>query len=387
MTEGRGPLKIRGFAVPSWAPATAVSAVLAVTLSLGLYSFHASQAISGFEDRSYELEIIQAESAAKDLQMAALTERLNSLEGQVTDLSGRDRDLTLLTREFNLQLGLPEGTELAVIWPELVKTVSWTWGGQKDQGGVDRRSADARAVASSPANVLRGLHRDLDRLEEGAAATGFALSELSAALMGSRTLLAVTPYANPVPVGKVSSLYGYRSNPFGRSLDFHAGLDLAAPSGTPVYAPADGTVLSSDWSKSGYGLMITIDHGFGLTTRYAHLSESLVAPGDKVSRGDQVGKVGSTGRSTGPHLHYETLLGETAVDPLSFMQAKLEFQSEYLEGKATATEPAEDAGGPEPAVAAAPAAGTAAAKPATAAPRPKAKPKARAVRAKRTRRG
>jgi murein DD-endopeptidase MepM/ murein hydrolase activator NlpD len=353
-----------------------VAGAAAVALSLSVYSFHANRAISGFEDRSYELEILQTENAAKDLQVAALTERLSALEGQVGELSGRDRDLTLLTRDFNRQLGLPEGAELAALWPELVNTVAWTWGGQKNQGGVDRRTGPAGTPTASPAEVIRGLHRDLDRLEEGAAASGFALSELSTALMGSRSLLAVTPYANPVPGAKVSSLYGYRSNPFGRSLDFHAGLDLAAPTGTSVYAPADGTVLSSDWSKSGYGLMITLDHGFGLSTRYAHLSESLVEPGQKIARGDLIAKVGSTGRSTGPHLHYETRLGETAVDPLSFLQAKLEYQTAYLEEKREAREAQEAAtaavsdasGGPSAASASPAAAGAGAVRGASVAP-------------------
>ncbi|MDR2353873.1 MAG: M23 family metallopeptidase, partial [Deltaproteobacteria bacterium] len=172
--------------------------------------------------------------------------------------------------------------------------------------------------------------RDLDKLEASAAATELALSELSAALKGSEMLLSVTPYANPVPTGRFSSGFGYRSSPFSGGLDFHQGLDLTAPVGTPVYAPADGTVLSSDWSISGYGLMITLDHGFGLTTRYAHLSESLVTVGSKVTRGQMIAKVGSTGRSTGPHLHYETILGEVPVDPLTFMKASLEYQTASL---------------------------------------------------------
>ncbi|MDR3154914.1 MAG: peptidoglycan DD-metalloendopeptidase family protein [Deltaproteobacteria bacterium] len=338
MTEGRGPLKIRGFTLPAWAPAAGAACVAVLAAALSIYAFHANRTISGFADRTYELEVLQTENAAKDMQVAALTDRLSALEGQVADLSGRDQDLTLLTRDFNRQLGLPEEGQLADVWPELVNTVAWTWGGQTNQGGVDRKSGPPALPSASSPEALRGLHRDLDRLEEGAAATGFALSELHSALMGSQSLLAVTPYATPVPEGKVSSLFGYRSNPFGRSLDFHAGLDIAAPVGTPVYAPADGTVLSSDWSKSGYGLMVTMDHGYGLSTRYAHLSESLVSPGDRVSRGDLIAKVGSTGRSTGPHLHYETLLGEIQVDPLTFLQAKLEYQTAYLEEKREARE-------------------------------------------------
>jgi murein DD-endopeptidase MepM/ murein hydrolase activator NlpD len=80
-------------------------------------------------------------------------------------------------------------------------------------------------------------------------------------------------------------------------------------------------VLSADWSNNGYGLLVALDHGYGLTTRYAHLSASLVAPGQTVTRGEAIGRVGSTGRSTGPHLHYETILGGVHVDPLFFVPA------------------------------------------------------------------
>jgi murein DD-endopeptidase MepM/ murein hydrolase activator NlpD len=119
----------------------------------------------------------------------------------------------------------------------------------------------------------------------------------------------------------VTSTFGPRKSPFGGGSDFHKGLDLSAPIGTLIYAPADGVVLSSDWSVNGYGQLLTIDHGFGLSTRYAHLSESLVAPGETVTRGQPVARVGNTGRSTGPHLHYETILGGVAVDPLFFVPA------------------------------------------------------------------
>jgi murein DD-endopeptidase MepM/ murein hydrolase activator NlpD len=145
-----------------------------------------------------------------------------------------------------------------------------------------------------------------------------ALGELTAALEGSRGLLAATPTLTPVPNGRFTSGFGYRGSPFGRGSDMHLGIDLAAPIGTPIYAPADGLVVSSDWSSSGYGQMITIDHGYGLTTRYAHLSESLVEAGSKVVRGQVIAKVGNTGRSTGPHLHFETVLGGVHVDPLIF---------------------------------------------------------------------
>jgi murein DD-endopeptidase MepM/ murein hydrolase activator NlpD len=101
----------------------------------------------------------------------------------------------------------------------------------------------------------------------------------------------------------------------------HQGLDLAGPVGTPVYAPAGGIVLTADWSGNGYGLTITIDHGFGLVTRYAHLSEVLVEAGQTINRGDKIAKIGNTGRSTGPHLHFETVLGGVPVDPMVFIKS------------------------------------------------------------------
>ncbi|MDR2460620.1 MAG: peptidoglycan DD-metalloendopeptidase family protein [Deltaproteobacteria bacterium] len=329
LTEGDGPVKIRGFTLSAWFPKFTLWLLTFIILALCVYAGYAHKQLSHIEDRSLELQILQSAKVASDLQLAAVTERLHGLEWQMGELAKRERDLSLLTREFNIQLGLPEGSELASVWPELVNTVAWTWGATADQGGVDA----APFHDNSPMEALRGMHRDLDRLEESAAATELALSELSAALLGSKELLSVTPYSNPVPAGRVSSTFGYRSSPFGGRLDFHRGLDLAAPVGTPVYAPADGTVLSSDWSKSGYGLMITIDHGYGLSTRYAHLSEALVTVGQKVTRGEMIAKVGSTGRSTGPHLHYETLLGEVNVDPQSFIQAKLDYKTADLDPK------------------------------------------------------
>ncbi|MDR2339698.1 MAG: M23 family metallopeptidase [Deltaproteobacteria bacterium] len=332
LKEGNGALSTRSYALACWVPKAIAFLVLSSLLMLAGYSYHSHRLLVSLEGRSVDLGLARNQNAGKELQLEALTERLHDLEAKIATLSRRESDLALLTQEYNAQLGLPEGTELEGIWPELVNTVSWTWGGQNAQGGFEpKRGAGSQEV--SPIEVVRGLHRDLDRLVESAEATELALSELSAALEGSSSLLAVTPYANPVPNGKVSSLFGYRSSPFrGGGLDFHQGLDLSAPIGSPVYAPADGVVLSSDWSKSGYGRMVTLDHGFGLSTRYAHLSESLVEVGDEVKRGDMIAKVGSTGRSTGPHLHYETLMGGVAVDPWGFIKADLGIKDESALG-------------------------------------------------------
>jgi murein DD-endopeptidase MepM/ murein hydrolase activator NlpD len=133
--------------------------------------------------------------------------------------------------------------------------------------------------------------------------------------------LALVPYRKPV-IGEVefTSGFGVRSDPFLGRPAMHTGLDFRATSGDPVRATANGKVISSGWS-GGYGRMVEIDHGNGLSTRYGHLSEINVKVGDSVRIGQVIGTVGSTGRSTGPHLHYETRIDGDAVDPQKFLRA------------------------------------------------------------------
>jgi murein DD-endopeptidase MepM/ murein hydrolase activator NlpD len=133
--------------------------------------------------------------------------------------------------------------------------------------------------------------------------------------------LALVPYRKPV-IGEVefTSGFGVRSDPFLGRPAMHTGLDFRAATGDPVRATADGKVVSSGWS-GGYGRMVEIDHGNGLSTRYGHLSEINAKVGDSVRIGQVIGTVGSTGRSTGPHLHYETRIDGEAVDPQKFLRA------------------------------------------------------------------
>ena len=133
--------------------------------------------------------------------------------------------------------------------------------------------------------------------------------------------LALVPYRKPV-VGEVefTSGFGVRSDPFLGRPAMHTGLDFRAASGDPVRATANGKVVSAGWA-GGYGRMIEIDHGNGLSTRYGHLSEIGVKVGDPIKIGQVIGEVGSTGRSTGPHLHYETRIDGEAVDPQKFLRA------------------------------------------------------------------
>ena len=127
------------------------------------------------------------------------------------------------------------------------------------------------------------------------------------------------PSRMPLGGARLTSGYGMRDHPVLRQRRRHNGVDLAAPTGTPVYATADGIVGRADWFSS-YGLYISIDHGGEIETRYAHLSRLAVAAGDRVEVGDIIGYVGSTGRSTGPHLHYEVRIDGVAVNPIPYMQ-------------------------------------------------------------------
>jgi len=126
------------------------------------------------------------------------------------------------------------------------------------------------------------------------------------------------PSRMPLSGFRMTSDYGMRTHPVLGRRKRHKGVDLAAPTGTPVYATADGMIDRADYSRS-YGLVIYVDHGADLETRYAHLSKLAVAEGERVRKGDLIGYVGSTGRSTGPHLHYEVRVDGVAVNPIPYM--------------------------------------------------------------------
>ncbi len=129
------------------------------------------------------------------------------------------------------------------------------------------------------------------------------------------------PFAVPVHSSfRFTSGFGYRRDPKGAGTRMHTGTDFAANYGTPIYATGDGTVIQADW-ENGYGRMITIQHALGVETRYAHLSQIRVDVGQRVSRGDRIGDMGSSGRSTGTHLHYEVRVGESPVNPMTYIKA------------------------------------------------------------------
>lgn len=150
-----------------------------------------------------------------------------------------------------------------------------------------------------------------------------SLSELVDILEEQRLFYLSTPSILPVN-GWISSKFGYRISPFTGRRVFHEGIDIASRYGSDVRATANGLVIFAGY-KPGYGNVVTIDHGFGFVTRYGHNSKLLVKVGDKVNKGDVIAKVGNTGKSTGPHCHYEVLVNGVPVNPLKFV-AEIEEQ-------------------------------------------------------------
>jgi murein DD-endopeptidase MepM/ murein hydrolase activator NlpD len=171
-------------------------------------------------------------------------------------------------------------------------------GGPYEAAGVVAMSAQSQ---NGQANGFRSLFQSWKRLD------------------GPQGAVSI-PSQRPLDISTSSSGYGVRSDPFRHTAAFHAGVDMPGPLGTSVYATADGIVGRAGWA-SGYGNLIELQHGEGIATRYGHLSAIVVQPGQRVQRGQLIGRMGSTGRSTGSHLHYEVRLEGHAVNPVPFLQS------------------------------------------------------------------
>ena len=145
--------------------------------------------------------------------------------------------------------------------------------------------------------------------------------ELANLLKNKEKILAATPAIQPVSnkdLTRVASGFGYRIDPIYKTIKMHAGLDFTAPLGTPIYATADGVVKIAGMSTGGYGNHVIINHGYGYETLYGHMSKIKVKAGERVKRGEVIGYVGSTGKSTGPHCHYEVHKNGQRIDPVYF---------------------------------------------------------------------
>ena len=189
---------------------------------------------------------------------------------------------------------------------------------------------DAKPAASMPLDGRGGplvlarpmteldLQKAIAELTDAVDARDDSLSSIEAKILQQSVLKEMLPNAEPVNVAYNSSSYGWRIDPFTGGKAFHEGLDFPANIGTPIHAAADGIVSFADHTPD-YGNIVKIEHGSGLETRYAHASKLLVHAGERVAKGQIVAEVGSTGRSTGPHLHYEIRLNGDSLDPRKYL--------------------------------------------------------------------
>lgn len=199
----------------------------------------------------------------------------------------------------------------------LASEVAVTYGfGRTQQLEASPLTLAAQNGPNSEANYNASLYA-FNRIEQ-AAASPSRNPLLPSLFTGADGRLADIPGIWPVE-GEVTAGFGERVDPFTGEDAFHPGVDIAAPSGTPVHAAADGIVLEAGREEAGYGIEIVIDHGYGIATRYGHLRRIFVVEGQEVKQGQVVGTVGMTGKATGPHLHYEVLVHETPVNPSKYL--------------------------------------------------------------------
>jgi murein DD-endopeptidase MepM/ murein hydrolase activator NlpD len=277
------------------------------------------------------LAIAMYSNLARD--RAALQEQTNLLEREKTQLTRQNQALEVqLNASMNRIAALEQDRSRVATGLEREKTKfkRFTAKTREIQGKVARlqsrieqvgaASSDAQRTSSTgqAANVTGGPDKLLASLFDQLSNTDRRAKVAVAALEAQADQEARIPSGWPVQ-GSITSTFGFRIGPRTGKLERHTGWDIAIDAGTPADATGAGKVLTAGWSSVGYGLHVVIDHGNGLKTLYGHLSKLEVAEGDEIALGQTVGLVGSTGNSTGPHLHYEVRLDDVAVDPGPFL--------------------------------------------------------------------
>lgn len=227
--------------------------------------------------------------------IAYLERRINHMKGNMGRLAELDKRLRFMLNQDE----------------------SWTKSPVMGIGGSSSQHSSPLHERDNFEVAVRNMHQSLDTLENRCFQIKQDKADLIHVLEKHRILLDSTPSIWPVR-GWLSSSFGKRKSPFTGEYEFHRGIDISAKMNTPVVAPSDG-VVTAVCRKRGYGNTLKISHGFGLMTRYAHLEKSLVKPGQQVKRGEIIAAVGNTGRSTGPHLHYEVCRNGVPVDPLLYI--------------------------------------------------------------------
>lgn len=240
-----------------------------------------------------ELAVWEKQAQDQNVQLLALSDKVRALETDLTRIRGFDAKLRRM-----------------VSLDQEPRDVS-------PAGGEDKDFNKKYLPLFRQEMLTRRLHQFLADLREQASLERAGQQELLALLDAKGGRLAAMPTTWPV-AGWIASPFGERTSPYGGKKEFHKGMDIAAPVGTPVTAPGDGVVVFAG-EQDGGGFGATIDHQAGLVTAYGHLRDVLVAKGQTVTRGQIIGHVGDSGQSTGPHLHYETRLGGVPVNPMRYI--------------------------------------------------------------------
>lgn len=285
----------------------------------------------GLLSQSIENKRLHVENDQLKQQFQVVEGKLNALESGLERVKGFMTKLRLITsvesddRTLKLAIGpLPRSGQS--VDPEMLS------GGRLPAsvgGAINGPEEDAIFSQKPPVNELDGElavegQRDyaslairLDKAVQETAIRETGILELWETLSERQSLLAATPSIKPVQ-GWFTSKFGYRISPFTNRPTMHNGLDIAAAPGTSIYAPADGVVSFAGYDP-GYGKLVSIDHGYGVVTRYGHTSQIFVEVGQRVHRRDMIAAVGNTGRSTGPHCHYEVRVNNVPVDPHNYV--------------------------------------------------------------------
>ncbi len=266
--------------------ATVIAAVMLIFVAMTVVSVVSVQRLA-------ELRDLRRENQVQKEQLLIFSSRLDDLKQTLDRISEFDAKLRVITNAGDK----PSASISGVGGP-----------------GLDEEGLSPEASGNY---LLQKIHRDVSELSHAARTEERSIQELSSIFQDKRSLLAATPSIWPTR-GWVTSNFGSRTSPFTGEMSVHEGMDIASGHGTWVRTSADGIVTFAGL-RGGYGKVIIIDHGYGLSSRYGHLSEIHVRSGQRVRRGEHIGNVGSTGRSTGPHLHYEVRVDNLPVNPRRYI--------------------------------------------------------------------
>lgn len=299
----RHPLMLSAMAVAS-------CAVLGGAFALGLSLGHGGGGDLALAETSHWMDVLsnQREQIADiNSQMKA---RADALAIQVGDLQAHMLRLDALGRRLTVMARLPSN--------------EFDFDQDPPQGGPETDTQEGAPGMPSLSALLTHLKGQMDLRES-------QLSALENVILSRQLTQEIHPEGRPVRVGFISSPFGERIDPFTGGDEFHEGIDFAAPMGTQIHAVAAGVVT---WAgpREGYGNLVQIDHGQGYATRYGHAEKILVHVGEVVKRGDVIALVGSTGRSTGPHVHFEVLKNGHEINPAAFVRLHAQTLAQVLRG-------------------------------------------------------